>query len=260
MFPLLSLLGRGVGLVSGVLGGAAKSAADQRREDNNTQIASDRNALSLYDTLQGSQDSRYGTQQRATTDALAGQDRGAVDRYGIKQRATTDALDASSKEGLDRARLGMDSASIRAKQSLLASLMKNGQGVKLSNLPPGVASHMPTITGGLSLSNLDPVTRQHGDALLNSALMAQLTGSDVPAATDFKGGVLDAPAATDFMGGVLKAPPGVTPPTLTKMAPPGKLENALGGGGLIASILASLAGQQRATSGNNLPVDPYGGG
>lgn len=254
-FPLLALLG-GLG---GVLSGGAKGSADQRHTEDDLAASRDRNAISLYNTQQGSADSRYGTQQRATTDALSAEDRGAVDRYGIKQRATTDALDATEKGALDRSKLGMDSASIRAKQSIRASLMKNGHGIKISGLPAGVASHMPTITGGLSLDSLDPITRQHGDALLNSALMAQLTGSDVPAATDFKGGVLDAPANTDFRSGVLTPPNSLTAPTLSQPSKSGVLEKTLGTSGLMASILAALAKQQQPPqmSGNTVPLGPH---
>jgi hypothetical protein len=125
--------------------------------------------------------------------------------------------------------------------------MQNMQPVSISGGNARVLANMPTISGGLTPAALDPTTREHGGALLRAALLAQLSGSDVPAATDFRGGVLDAPAATDFRAGILRTPDMpdysgavLTPPTLGGYRQPGKGESWSSGGGIVGGILGAL--------------------
>jgi len=237
--PWLAIAG-GASLLGKLLGGGAKGAADERGNENAFTLGRNQQALS-----------QYGTQQNALLSSLLAQGNEATSRYNTNQGATTAAtsglqnatsraLEAGSAEGMDRARLGLQAPSIRARQSVLGSLMKNLQPTRIQS-PAGQRGHESSITGGLSASALDPTTRQHGDALMQAALMAQLTGSDVPAATDFKSGiqdwkgsVLDVPEATDYSKGLL------APPELGGYKRAGKWESVLSGGGILAQILGEL--------------------
>jgi hypothetical protein len=189
----------------------------------------------------------YNTRQGATTSALANESDEATGRYGIQQGATTSALANQSTEGLARARLGMDSGTTRARQSIMGSLMANVQQLRV--LGQGhVRGGFAIISGGLSASALSPETRQHGSELSKAALMAQLTGSDVPAATDFRGGIMRAPGATNFRGGILDSPEPMdytsallTPPELQGYQQPGRSET-------IASWLSLLNRNRKPTT------------
>jgi hypothetical protein len=250
---LLGGIGAAAGGVGNVLGSAGQGQAAERAGQNNFQQNANRDALSSY-----------GTQQSALLQALLAGDRGAMDRANLqqgattnamqgRQSATTNALSQQSAEGLARAQLGLQAPSVRAKQSVLGSLMKNLQDVDIQG-PASQRGHVPTITGGMRPSNLDPQTRAHGEELMKAAMAAQLSGSDIPAATDFKSGiqdwdksVLEAPAATDYSKGIL------APPKLAGYEEPGKLETGLSAGGTIASILAALQAAQQQRKRN--PMD-----
>ncbi len=230
-------------IVSKLIGKAAGGAADARAGENQFSLGQDQ--------LRNSQ---YGTQQSALLQALLAKDRGAMDRYGTQQGATTaatqglqsatsNALSNQSAEGLQRAQLGLQAPGVRAKQSIQTNSR--------------VAASKPTISGGMSASALDPTTRQHGDELMKAALQAQLSGSDVPAATDFKSGIQDwkstvlaPPEATDYSAGIL------TPPKLTDYKGPGKMESFLSGGALGGSILGEILQQilKGTPPGNDIPA------
>jgi hypothetical protein len=204
-------------------GGAAKGAADERHQQNVYNIARN-NATNT----------QYGTQQNALLQALLAQERGALDRYGTRQGATSSALANQSAEGLQRARLGLEAPTARARQSVMGSLMQN---LQPSNVQASakVAPHVPKFSGGLTPAALDPMTREHGGALMKAALEAQLSGSDIPASTDFMGGVLNAPESTDFRSGLL------TPPELQGYKQAGKGESIMSGGSVVGGILGDLA-------------------
>ena len=263
----------GAGLLGKLFGGTAKGSADERGNQNNYGLQQNQQALSQFNTQQnallqsilaGGRDSidRYQTQQGATTSALGNQSQEATGRYGIQQGATTTALGNQSQEGLQRARLGMDSGTARARQSIMGSLMANMQPVSVQ-AQGQVRGRVPVISGGLSASALSPETRQHGAELSKAALMAQLTGSDVPAATDFKGGILNAPAATDFRSGILDAP-AATDYSKGIMAPPnqqgyqkaGKVESIMS---LLSTILggAGAVGQAKYGTPGSIPGIPF---
>lgn len=241
-------------LVGKLLSGGAKGAAAERGGQNDFTLARNQQALS-----------QYGTQQNALIQSLLAKGQEATNRYNTNQGATTAAtsglqnatsraLEAGSAEGMDRARLGLQAPTIRAKQSVLGSLMKNLQPVKIQG-PAGQRGHESSITGGLSASALDPTTRQHGEELMQAALMAQLSGSDVPAATDFKSGiqdwkssVLDVPEATDYSKGILP------PPEMGDYKEAGKLESGLSMGGIIGNLLGELLRKQPQDFGNDIPM------
>ena len=272
----------GLGLLASLLGGigsrltgGAKGQADERTNQNAFTTAQNSQIANLYGTQQNAtlnalsgQDrgalDRYTTQQRSLLDALLGGSNEATSRYGTQQGATSRALEGESAEGLARSRLGLDSGSTRARQSILGSIMQNGHALNLTPVG-GVAGHVPQISGGLSLDTLSPESRQHGQALTNAALMAQLSGSDVPAATNFRAGILSPPAATDFKSGVMTPPDeldwagGVlAPPTLTGYKGAGKGESILS---LLGMLLGGASDVSKSIQGNRYnPMNEEGGG
>lgn len=234
--------GTRVGDVGNVLSGASGGAATERERKMWAAQQGNQNALDVFRTRQQAaleallaqgrdKMSGYATQQGATTNAMTG-----------LQSATTTALGNQSAEGLARARLGLEAPGVRARQSVLGSLMKNLQPLSIQSAP-GQRGHETKLSGGMSAAALDPLTREHGAALLQAALEAQLSGSDVPAATDFKGGIqdwkssiLNVPEATDYSKGLLNAPQ--LQDTYQK---PGKLESIMSwlglGGNLAGAIM-----------------------
>jgi hypothetical protein len=224
------------------LGGAAKGAADERGGQNQFTDNNNRTLASMYGTEQGAllqkllaqgqeATSRYGTRQGATTGAMQG-----------LQGATSSALANQSAEGLQRSQLGLQSARERARQSVMGSVMQNLQPSSVQ-VAPGQRGHETKLSGGLSAANLDPMTRQHGGELMKAALQAQLSGSDVPAATDFKSGiqdwkstVLDAPEATDYSNAI------IAKPKLGEYEDAGKLESWLSLLGMGLSGAGAVAG------------------
>lgn len=245
MAALPAIMG-GASLLGKLFGGAAKGSADQRMAENNQTGQQNDLAARLY-----------GTRQGALLQALMAKDRGAMDRYSTRQGATTTALGQEEAGKLNRAQLGLQAPTIRAKQSLLGSAMENMQPVSVSGLPTRLQGRVPTISGGLSPSMLSDTTRAHGKELQRAALAAQFSGSDIPAATDFKSGILDAPEMVDFEGGVLATP------EMQKYKQAGKLEKALGIGGLLGSMIGGIgdlmpqAGETMRL--NNAMPTPYAG-
>lgn len=257
---MLPLITAGASILGKLLGGAAKGQSDERTKQN--QFTLDRNgqALSQYGTQQGAllnsliaggneATNRYGTNQNAITNAMQGQ-----------QTATSHAMDAQSAENLNRAQLGLQAPSVRAKQSVLGSLMKNLQPVSIQG-PAGQAGHESKITGGLSAAALDPMTRQHGDELMKAALQAQLSGSDIPEKTNFASGiqnwgstVLTPPAATDYSKGLL------APPKLDGYKSAGTGESLLSGASMGGNILSEILKLMAQGKGSEQPSDSAGWG
>jgi len=199
-----------VGPVAGAIGpiaGSAAGGAGQSRQNDNAVIA----------------------QNNATRAQL----------YNTQQQAQMRALENQSGEGLQRSQLGISADRERARQSILGSLMKNLQTSRVSSADPRLRGRIPTFSGGLQASQvLDPLTRQHGAGLMQKALTAQQTGSDVPAATNFLAGVL-------------------TPPELELLKKTGLLEKILGGVGLAGSMVGGIAEARRLPSTRRAPVSGY---
>ena len=277
--PILPLILGGASILGKLFGGGAQGQAQERGNQNNQQSILNQQMLGQWGTQQnsllqsllagdrGAMD-RYNTQQAATSNANNNASQEATSRYGVQQGATSTALNNQSQENMQRAQLGLQAPSVRARQSVLGSLMENMQPVSVE-AKGQVRGRVPVISGGLTPAALSANTRQQGAALSKQALEAQLTGSDVPAATNFMGGVLQAPAATDFKSGILQAPEAVdytksilAPPQLGGYRQPGRGESVMSWLSTIlngASAVAPMLGGSR-TSGNGLPVDPYGGG
>lgn len=252
--PILPIAMAAAPILGKLFGGGAQGAAQERAGQN--QFTLNKNTQEL---------SKYGTQQNALLSALLARGRENQDRYQTQQGATTNAMQgqhgalvAGSNEGLQRAQLGLQAPTARARQSVLGSVMKNLQPSSFS-VPEGQKGRVPTRTGGLTAAVLDPTTRAHGDELMNAALMAQLSGSDVPKATDFKAGdwagsVIAPPPTTDYMSGIL------APPELGGYKTAGKGESILSGlgvgGGVLGEILKLIQGAQ----GDPNAPDPAMGG
>lgn len=235
----------GASILGKILGGNAQGSAAERQNRNQFGQDQDRTAASLYGTQQNAllqallargRDTMdaYQTRQGATTSALGNQSQEATGRYGIQQGATTSALANQSQENIQRAELGLRAPTARARQSVMGSLMANMQPVTVEGGNPRLAGRVPKISGGLTPAALGADTRQHGAELSKAALMAQLTGSDVPAATDFRSGILQAPSATDFKAGILDAPESIdyskglmAPPQLQGYQRPGRGESVM---------------------------------
>lgn len=245
------------GLVGKLLGSGAEKAAQERQNQNQNQLIQNQQAVNLYGTQQQAllqallaqgrdvQD-RYQTRQGATTSALGQQSQEGTSRYNTRQGATTTALGQQSNEALQRAQLGLAAPTARARQSVMGSLMENMQPVQVE-ATGRTRGRVPTITGGLTPAALGANTRQHGAELSKAALLAQLSGSDIPAATNFQGGILAAPPATDFAGGVLAAPEAtdytkgiIAPPKLPGFKEAGKGESIMAGLGIGGGLLAQL--------------------
>jgi hypothetical protein len=150
--------------------------------------------------------------------------------YGMQQNATGDALRGQSAENMAHANLDMDrkkfaltAPSVRANQSVRGSILQNAQPVTLSGLPERVASRVPQISGGLTPAMFNADTRALGGELTRKALIDQLAGDN-----------FDPMVKTDFKSGILPQP------NLEEYQKSGLLEQILGGGGLVGSILGGI--------------------
>lgn len=182
--PLMAVA-LGAGILGKIAGGGAKGAATERAGQN---------------------------------DFTAQQNQQALSKYGIDQSARQNLLGQQEQATLNRAQLGMQAPNVRMKQALLGSLIQNMQSAKITP-PSGI--RMGQMTGGIDPSSLlNAGARAGGGEMQRQALMALLTKSDVPAATDF---VKDGTVAAPTMGGYKN---------------PGKLESALS----LASLLGSAGG------------------
>jgi hypothetical protein len=113
---------------------------------------------------------------------LTARDRAAVDRYQAEQNAKLQAAQLAEDIERDRATRALTSGQTRAGQAALGDILANIKSSQVSGLP----GYIPKISfsGGLTPELLGPLARTSGQTLARDALMAQLTGSDVPATPD----------------------------------------------------------------------------
>lgn len=160
--PLMAIAA-GAGVLGKLFGGAAKGQAQERAGQN---------------------------------DYAAQQNQQALSKYGIDQSARQNLLGQQEQATLNRAQMGVSAPQARAKQALLGSLLQNLQSAKVT-APSGI--RMGSISGGLNPSAISAATRAGGGELEKQALMALLTKSDVPAATDFvKDGTVAGPQSVGY--------------------------------------------------------------
>jgi hypothetical protein len=154
----------GAGILGKVFGGAAKGQAQERAGQNNFAQTQNQQTLS---------------------------------KYGIDQGARTSLSNLQEGATMDRAKLGIQAPQARMKQALLGSMLQNMQSAKVS-APSGI--RMGSISGGLDPSMLlSAATRAGGGELEKQALMALMSKSDVPAATDYvTSGKVDDPTMQNY--------------------------------------------------------------
>lgn len=152
----------GAGLLGKLFGGAAKGASQERAGQNN---------------------------------ATQNQNHVLNQQYGIQQGAATNLAGLQERATMDRAQMGVQAPSARMRQAVLASLIQNTRGAQIAP-PAGV--NMAKLSGGLTPDSLSAATRAGGSELEKQALLALLTKSDVPGATDYQqSGMVSSPT----MGG-----------------------------------------------------------
>lgn len=187
---MLGAILTGAKLLGGILGGGGAGKAEERQAENERISRDNATRASLY-----------GTQQNALQNLLGLQERGIQ----------------------DRAQMGVAAPSARMKQALLASLIQNARPSTISGVPAGI--NVPRVSSPLSA--IDAATRGGGGELQRQALLALLTKSDVPAATDY--------AKTGML----------TPPQLAAYKKAGALETLLSTGGLLGGILGAVGSMKK---------------
>ena len=155
-----------------IFGGAAKGAAEGRRENNNQ--ASQRNSLLAQ---------LHAIQQGATMNARQGESNEQTDHANID---------------LNRRRFALAAPSARASQSVRGSILANAQPASISGLPSRI--NVPQISGGLTPAMFSGETRQLGGELSRQALLDQLRGDEFEPLqrTDFASGVLPSPQLEQY--------------------------------------------------------------
>ena len=154
---------------------------------------------------------------------LTARDRNAIDRYDSEQRAKLDAAKLGEDALRDRLDRSLESPQKRAGQAALGDILANIKSSGVSGLP----GYIPKIafSGGLTPDLLGPMARTAGSTLARDALMAQLTGSDVPAAPNLSA-------------------LGTAAPELSPLPQAGKLDSFLNTLGVIGQI-ANIPGEAR---------------
>jgi hypothetical protein len=135
---------------------------------------------------------------------------------------------------LQRRQFAQQEPNAQAMQALRGSLLERIQPLKLSGLSERVQGRMPQMNS--IIDAIGPEARQAGSLLAQRGV----------------GGLQQGP--TQF------AP--LPPAQMAALKSSGLLEKILGAGGLIGSTVGALGdlGSVTPRSGNNLPIDPYGGG
>jgi hypothetical protein len=109
------------------------------------------------------------------------QDRNVLARYIAEQNAKEAAAKFTEDATRDRADRTLTNARDRAKQVVQGDIMANLQPAHLQGLP----SYIPKMSfGGGAINALGPATRASGRNLAQQALLAQMSGSDIPGMPD----------------------------------------------------------------------------
>jgi hypothetical protein len=155
------MLGAILGAVSGlgsIFGGAGKSKADERMQQNDLISRNNNTQAALHNN---------------------------------KQQSILQLLGLLENAQRDRADRAMTAPAARARQSAMGSMLQNIQPAQISGLPSGVS--IPQMSGGLNPSMLNAQARAGGGELQKQALMALLSKSDVPAMPKSEGALLPPP-------------------------------------------------------------------
>lgn len=166
--------------------------------------------------------SKGAADERGRENALIeSQNRRQSDEFNTRQQALLHLLQMQERGTMDRAQLGISAPMDRTRQAMIGSVLQRLMPNSISGLPAGV--NVPARSGGLTAAlRNNPGLRMAGRGLEQQALQALLSGSDVPAMTDFRGGLLQPPQAQGYKK-------------------PGKMETIGSLGGLIGGGLGALA-------------------
>lgn len=219
----------GAGLLGKLFGGAAKGSADQRITENQQRLSQQQ--ITNSDLL-----------QRALLQSNNANTRASMANDNANTRASMQNNDNQFRAGLDlqRKQFTQREPSVQARQAMAGSL--------LSRIQPINGSSSNSI-----INALGPDAREAGSLLSQRGVSGLRSGpstfESIPAAS--------LPGLT--LPDVLNLPPA----TQMALQKSGLLEKLLGGAGLAGSILGGLGelgNFGKPTSGNNLPIDPTGGG
>ena len=112
--------------------------------------------------------------------------------YDAQQRALLSLLGLDERATMDRAQLGIAAPQARTKQAVIGSLLSR---LQPASVQPPAGVNMGRLSGGIGSAIGGPGMQAAGQALQMQALKALLSGSDVPAATNYaKTGMLPMPA------------------------------------------------------------------
>lgn len=189
----------------------------------------------LGNAAKGSADQRMSeNNQRLTQAGMQGQ-------YGLN-RAQSMNSDALSRANLDlnRRAFSQQEPTAQARQALMGSLLERIQPMALSGVSDRV--HIPTLNNSI-ISAIGPEAREAGALLAQRGLSGLQSGGtkfpELPAS-------ITVPEQMPYLSQALQKS--------------SLLEKLLGAGGLIGSTVGVLGDLRTPTSGNGLPIDPYGGG
>lgn len=209
-------------LLGRIFGGASQGSANQRLQENQQQLQ--QSQLQNTDTL--------GRAQLQSNDALS------------RARLQQDFALQVGQLDLARRQFQQNEPGVQARQAAIGSLLQRLQPLAMSGLSDRVNARMPRMNS--LIDALGPEARQAGGLLAQRGLSGLQSGG-----TQFD--PLSAPSMP-----ALNLPPA----QVAALQQSGMLERILGWSGLIGSTVGALGdfGQGNNTSGNNLPIDPYGGG
>lgn len=178
--------------------------------------------------------------QMRNQDALA---RAGLQSANANTRAGMQNTDNYNRAGLDlqRKQFLQSEPNAQARQALAGSLLSRIQPVQIAGMPAGMGVRSSIIDA------IGPEAREAGSLLAQRGLSGLRNGP-----TQFD----DLPPVS--LPDILNLPPA----QIAEMQKSGLLEKIMGGLGLGASMVGALGdlNSVNRASGNNLPIDPYGGG
>lgn len=212
------------GLIGKIFGGAGKGSADQRMAENQQALL--QTQLANRDTL----------------------DRASLTSANANTRAGMQNTDNQFRAGLDlqRKQFTQNEPGVQARQALTGSLMSRIQPMQMRGLSERFQQSMPKMNS--IIDAIGPEAREAGGLLAQRGLSGLQSGP-----TQFE----DLPPVS--LPDILSLPPA----QLAQLQKSGLLEKimgAIGIGGSVVGALGDLQSVSRPTSGNGLPIDPYGGG
>lgn len=147
-------------------------------------------------TLSGAGASMAGN-RAAENQAIQQQNSDLSRNYSTQQQAVLQALGLAEGGTLARAKLGIEAPQTRTSQLIRGSLLANLQPAKIQ-VSSRLAGRVPQLSGGLTPAALSAAARTGGAELQRQALLALLSGSDIPKMPNYSGAVLSQPKLGEF--------------------------------------------------------------